>query len=331
MKKIILHIVILGFLPSLLNGQCDLYSELDVNYNIENCCQTLNPRTLNLNSVDTLDLKYSYYKLLCADLSSDEFKSGFELFRNITRNCFSKEGDEKNSRFYKKNSSKLKKCNLNLLDKGYHLSVRESNYYAASYFAGQISKHYMAWNQKGERSKWRKLEIKYFQKYAKSDYFELLEFHSDFLLKDTSETLSIINEQAYEYLIGILDKQISSKQLRMLLDKSMINSVIVNHEEIMWFEVMNDVDLDLVTLQFEFEEVRFDYFNYDISMLYHKDTIVEYKSEVYHCGDNYQVEPKIVITSDTIKNAINDLADKTRYIAELKNTYLYKIIEDLNN
>lgn len=61
MRKIILHIILLGVLPSFLNGQCDLDSKLDVDFNIINCCQTLNPRTVIPTSVDTLDLKYAYY------------------------------------------------------------------------------------------------------------------------------------------------------------------------------------------------------------------------------------------------------------------------------
>lgn len=270
-------------------------------------------------------------KLLCEEISSDEFKSGVDLFRSIRLNGLKKEIKEKKSGFYKKNSSTIKKCDYNLLDKGYTLSIQESNFYAASYFAGQISNHYLAWNQKKEKSKWRKLEIEYFQKYAKSDYPKLLEFHSKVLLKDTSQALTITDYQAYEYLIGIIKEQFSSEQLKVLLDNSIDNSLITNQEEIMWFEFSSGVDLDLVALQFEVEEVEFDYFNYEISMLYHKDTIVEYKSEYYHCGDNYQIEPEILTTLDTIKNEINDMSDRTRYIEEFKKTYLYNIVEELKN
>lgn len=325
MKNSLLNIILLIIFSTSLNGQCEFKSKLRFDNDIESCCHILMQTNISSNSKDSTDLKLAYYKMLCNNLNSDEIKDGYELFRKIIGNMMR---DKKMYNDFKTNFAQIQKCDETLLKLGYNESLNENNDYNASFFSGELSKGYNRWNQREKKLNWKELAISHFEKYADNEYPKLIKYHKDFLLQDTSERLTPIELMSYEHLIQTINETSSQTAFEFLLDESITNSNIVEKLDIYIFESVQGVDLNHVNLKLQLDEIELQFFDYEVSKMYHKDTIVEYKQEVYYHGEGYS-SPIIETTLDTIVNQINDFGEMSEYRTRFKSTYLYNIINKL--
>ena len=331
MKKYLLVILLTSFHFTQLISQCELEAELNVDFSNEECCGHLTSSSISPNSTDSLDVKLAYYRLLCHDLKSDQIKTGIELFRKIVRNIKIKEKTEKNSQFVKDYYSRIKQCDYLILKKGYKQSLLENNELNAWYFADNLSNKYFNFYRKNQKSNFDSLAYVHIQNYAGGNFIKLIPYYAEFLMKDTNESLNQIELKAYHDLVDLISSQITANDFKAILDEVISNSTIVAKEDLMWFEIMSRVDLDLYSLKVQLDSFDLEYFNYDASMLYHKDTIVNYITEVYYCGANYQVEPVEEIISDTIRNKIDNFDDMIEYRSKFTNSYLYSIVGKMKN
>jgi len=327
MKNSTINLILLFSISISLHGQCDFKSKLKCDIDIQNCCDFLNSSKINSNSSDSTDLKLAYYRMLCKNLNSDEIKVGFELYNRIQRNIIS---EKKKYIYYKMNSAQIRKCDKTILELGYTESLNEFNENNASYFSGELSKRYYGRNQREQRLALEKLAKSHFERYANNNYLKLIKYHSDFLLQDTSESLTPIELLSYEHLIKIINENSSQPSFKFLLDQAINNSNITEKQDIYIFESVLGVDLNHVNLKLQLEEIELQFFDYEVSKMYHKDTIVEYKQEVYYHGEHYS-PPVIETTLDTIVNKISDQNEMSKYRTRFKSTYLYNIVNELEN
>lgn len=323
--KIRLIVILFFFYLKNMFCQCDINNALVVNIDSIDCCNKLTELEKGLALSDTTTYMYLYYQLICEKTTnSEKYNQLIDSFYIIDERLKYSGTKSGNWKFRSNQRKKIRLAKRRILEVGYNKSLENEDFLIASDYAKKLKQCFPYWGDNKIKREWEYRELIHYEKYAKSNIVKLIDYHSNWLFRDTTR-MFVRNPpfSGYNHLLNTVSTQYGKEEFRSLLEESIAKSRLIKDFT---------RGRPKYKLTFQIENETFELYDEKISILYYPDTILIDTLEIWTCyGENASHYPKIEIRPDTIKQAIPNPNNLENYKARFRRTLLYNIIDKLNN
>lgn len=323
--KIRLIVILLILFSKIMFSQCDIYNSLVVNIDSVKCCYKLDEFKEATILNDTTIYMYLYYQLICEEtIKPEKYNQLIDSLYVIDKKIKYSGSTSDNWKFRSNQRKEIQLAKRRILEVGYNKSLENKDFLRASDYAKKLKKCFPYWGDNKIKKVWEHRELTNYQKHANNNVVKLIDYHSNWLLRDTTRMLMKDPPfSGYEYLLKTISHNYEKEEFKNLLEESIAKSRLT--KEI-------NRGRQEYKLEFKIEETTFELYDDEISILYYPDTILIDTITTWNCfGVNASIEPIIEIRSDTIKQEIPNPKDLKRYKARFRRTLLFNIIDKMNN
>lgn len=323
MKKVIVSIVIAFVYANALICQCDLRGTFVVDVDYVGCCEEVGKLIRSESDHDTMSFKFLLYDLLCdKNVSYEEYNSKIDSLVNLENLFLYSTQNPEGYSFRIKNPSKIRDTKRRLYKLGYNNSLDREDYLNASIYAKRLKSCYNRFTERHDQKLWQNRELVSYQDYVENNYLALIEFHDNWLFRDTTNSLmSYPPFEGYSHLVDLISERYSKSEFESILEQGINTSRIE----------LSKSARPRFLMKFELEGMEYSYYDHNTSLLYMPDTILVDTVVVYDCYGKDAKGEYVQIQNDTIYNQISDLSDMTKYREKLRKTILFGILRELED
>ena len=323
--KIRLIVFLLFIFSNQMFSQCNEESSFILNNDSIDCCNKLDRYKDETTLSDTTTFMYLYYQLICEQtVKPEEYNRLIDSFYIIDEKLKYSGSESDNWKFRSRQRKNIQFAKRRILEIGYNKSLNHQDFLRASDYAKKLKQCYPYWGDNEIKKAWGNRELTNYEKYANNKVVKLIEYHSNWLFRDTTRMM-ISNPPffGYDYLINTISSQYQREEFKNELEEAITNSKLtkgINRGRPQY------------KLEFKLENETFELYDDEISILYYSDTILIDTVTTWNCfGGNASIDAIIEIKSDTIKQQISNPNDIEKYKARFRRTLLYNIIDKLEN
>jgi len=306
-------------------SQCDIYNSLVVNIDSINCCYQLDEFKDEYAYNDTVRYMNLYYQLICEEtLDSKKYNQLIDSFYILDKK-FSYSGTKSDSwKFKSKQRKAIQLAKRRILRQGYNRSLDNEDFLRASDYAEKMKNCFPYLGDWQMKKMWEVLELSNYEKYAHNNVVKLIDYHSNWLFRDTTQMIMRNPPfDGYNDLSKTISSQYGKQEFKNVLEKSINNSRLKK-------EISRG--RPAYKLEFEIENNLFDLYDREISILYYPDTILMDTIMTWNCyGENASIDAIVKVIPDTIQQKISNPSDLEIYKDRFRRTLLFHMIDKMDD